>query len=73
LIFSLDLILFFREFYYKYRNLKGQMLPPKYIKWRKGQEYVTLYEYKTADGYKGSVVQLKKIHDLQNPEKKQWR
>ena len=46
------------------------MLPPKYIKWRKGQEYVTLYEYKTADGYKGSGVQLRKMHDLQNPEKK---
>jgi len=33
-------------------------------------ELVTLYEYKTADGYKGSLVQLRKIHDLQNPEKK---
>ena len=35
------------------------MLPAKYINWRKGMELVTLYEYKTADGYKGSIVQLR--------------
>ena len=46
------------------------MLPPKYFKWRSEQEYVTLHTYKTSDGYRGYVVQLRKIYDLQNPKKK---
>ena len=38
----------------------------KYIPWRKDIEYVTTHTYRTPDGYRGSIVQVKKINDQEN-------
>lgn len=37
-----------------------------YIKWKQGMEVITLYSYRTKDGYRGSILQVKKKDENKN-------